>query len=138
MVCLKEYKGYMLFFFQNGKVAKIDMNAYETKQNRKKLIKAYSDKSPLVCAVYIPEDKEFVIRSTAGRYLLFNSGAISPKTTKDSQGVAVMTLKKGHRIDEVTEYVEGVFSKASRYRTKNLPATGAILSAEDQGEQLTL
>lgn len=138
MACLKEYKGYMLFFFQNGKVAKIDMSAYETKQNRKKLIKAYSDKSPLVSAVYVSEDKEFVIRSSAGRYLLFNSGAISPKTTKDSQGVSVMTLKKGHRVEEVTEYTEGRFSKAARYRTKNLPGAGAILSAEDQGEQLKL
>ncbi|MDE5994309.1 MAG: topoisomerase IV, partial [Oscillospiraceae bacterium] len=135
---LKEYKGYMLFFFQNGKVAKIDMNAYETKQNRKKLIKAYSDKSPLVSAVYVQEDKEFVIRSSAGRYLLFHSGAISPKTTKDSQGVGVMTLKKGHRVEEVTEYIEGRFSKAARYRTKNLPGAGAILSAEDQGEQLKI
>lgn len=138
MVVLKEYKGYMLFFFQNGKVAKVDISAYETKTNRKKLIKAYSDKSPLVAAVYVPEDKEFVIRSSAGRYLLFNSGAISSKTTKDSQGVAVMTLKKGHRIEEVTDFTDGMFAKPARYRTKNLPATGAILSADDQGEQLTL
>ncbi len=137
MVVLKEYKGYMLFFFQNGKVAKVDISAYETKTNRKKLIKAYSDKSPLVAAIYVPQDKEFVIRSSAGRYLLFNSGAISSKTTKDSQGVAVMTLKKGHRIEEVTDYVDGRFAKPARYRTKNLPATGAILSADDQGEQLT-
>lgn len=137
MVVLKEYKGYMLFFFQNGKVAKVDISAYETKTNRKKLIKAYSDKSPLVAAVYVPEDKEFVIRSSAGRYLLFNSGAISSKTTKDSQGVAVMTLKKGHRIEEVTDFTDGMFAKPARYRTKNLPATGAILSADDQGEQLT-
>lgn len=137
MVVLKEYKGYMLFFFQNGKVAKVDISAYETKTNRKKLIKAYSDKSPLVAAIYVPQDKEFVMKSTAGRYLLFNSGAISSKTTKDSQGVAVMTLKKGHRIEEVTDYVDGRFTKPARYRTKNLPATGAILSADDQGEQLT-
>ncbi len=137
MVVLKEYKGYMLFFFQNGKVAKVDISAYETKTNRKKLIKAYSDKSPLVAAIYVPQDKEFVMKSTAGRYLLFNSGAISSKTTKDSQGVAVMTLKKGHRIEEVTDYVDGRFAKPARYRTKNLPATGAILSADDQGEQLT-
>ncbi|MCR4593553.1 MAG: topoisomerase IV [Clostridiales bacterium] len=137
MAPLKNYKGYMLFFFENGKVAKIDISAYETKQNRKKLIKAYSDKSPLIHAVYIEEDREFVIKSTAGRYLLFNSGAISPKTTKDSQGVSVMSLKKGHRIESVEDYTEGRFVKASRYRTKNLPAAGAILSAEDQGEQLT-
>ena len=137
MAPLRNYKGYMLFFFENGKVAKIDISAYETKQNRKKLIKAYSDKSPLIHAVYIEEDREFVIKSTAGRYLLFNSGAISPKTTKDSQGVSVMSLKKGHRIESVEDYSEGRFVKASRYRTKNLPAAGAILSAEDQGEQLT-
>ncbi len=137
MVVLKEYKGYMLFFFQNGKVAKVDISAYETKTNRKKLIKAYSDKSPLVASVYAPQDKEYVIRSSAGRYLLFNSGAISAKTTKDSQGVAVMTLKKGHRIEEVTDFVDGKFAKPSRYRTKNLPSAGAILSADDQGEQLT-
>ena len=137
MVVLKEYKGYMLFFFQNGKVAKVDISAYETKTNRKKLIKAYSDKSPLIAAIYVPQDKEFVMKSTAGRYLLFNSGAISSKTTKDSQGVAVMTLKKGHRIEEVTDYKDGQFVKPSRYRTKNLPSAGAILSADDQGEQLT-
>ncbi len=138
MVVLKEYKGYMLFFFQNGKVAKIDMSAYETKTNRKKLIKAYSDKSPLVAPVYVEEDKELVIKSSAGRYLLFNSGAISAKTTKDSQGVAVMTLKKGHRVDEISEPEKYNFAKPSRYRTKTLPSAGAILSAEDQGEQLTL
>lgn len=137
MAVIKEYKGYMLFFFQNGKVAKVDISAYETKTNRKKLIKAYSDKSPLVAAVYVPQDKELVIKSTAGRYLLFNSGAISAKTTKDSQGVAVMTLKKGHRVDEVTDFTDGRFAKPARYRTKTLPSAGAILSADDQGEQLT-
>ena len=137
MAVIKEYKGYMLFFFQNGKVAKVDISAYETKTNRKKLIKAYSDKSPLVSAVYVPQDKELVIKSTAGRYLLFNSGAISAKTTKDSQGVAVMTLKKGHRVDEVTDFTDGRFAKPARYRTKTLPSAGAILSADDQGEQLT-
>lgn len=138
MVCLKEYKGYMLFFFENGKVAKVDVSAYETKTNRKKLIKAYSDKSPVAAIVYVAEDKELVMRSTAGRYLLFNTGSISAKTTKDSQGVAVMTLKKGHRIDSVTEYSDGMFAKPTRYRTKNLPAAGAILGADDQGEQLSL
>ena len=137
MAVIKEYKGYMLFFFQNGKVAKVDISAYETKTNRKKFIKAYSDKSPLVAAVYVPQDKELVIKSTAGRYLLFNSGAISAKTTKDSQGVAVMTLKKGHRVDEVTDFSDGRFAKPARYRTKTLPSAGAILSADDQGEQLT-
>ena len=137
MAVVKDYKGYMLFFFQNGKVAKVDVSAYETKTNRKKLIKAYSDKSPIVNAIYVTADKEVVMKSTAGRYLLFNSGAISAKTTKDSQGVAVMSLKKGHRVESVTDFTDGMFAKPTRYRTKNLPANGAILSAEDQGEQLT-
>ena len=137
MAVVKDYKGYMLFFFQNGKVAKVDISAYETKTNRKKLIKAYSDKSPIVNAIYVTADKEVVMKSTAGRYLLFNSGAISAKTTKDSQGVAVMSLKKGHRVESVTDFTDGMFAKPTRYRTKNLPANGAILSAEDQGEQLT-
>ena len=138
MALVKEYVGFMLFFFENGKVAKVDMAAYATKTNRKKLIKAYSDKSPLVAACYIKEDAEFVLSTTAGRYLLFNSGAISAKSAKDTQGVAVMTLKKGHRVVKAEPYSEGRFVKPVRYRTKTLPAAGAILSADDQGEQLQM
>ena len=92
MALLKDYNGYMMFFFENGKVAKVDMSAYATKTNRKKLIKAYSDKSPLVAALYITQDTELVLVSSAGRHLLFNTAAISSKTTKDTQGVAVFTL----------------------------------------------
>ncbi len=138
MAVTKDYSGYMLFFFENGKVAKVDMSAYATKTNRKKLIKAYSDKSPLVSALYITEDTELVLVSSAGRHLLFNTGSVSPKTTKDTQGVSVLTLKKGQRLMTVRPYVEGEFTKPYRYRTKNLPSTGALLSAEDSGEQLSL
>lgn len=138
MALTKEYGGQMLFFFENGKVAKVEMSAYATKTNRKKLIKAYSDKSPLIAARLIEEDEELVLISSAGRHLLFNTGAVSSKTTKDTQGVAVMTLKKGQRLMTVRPYVDGEFVKAYRYRTKNLPSTGALLSAEDSGEQLTL
>ncbi|MBQ2813216.1 MAG: topoisomerase IV, partial [Clostridia bacterium] len=119
-------------------VAKVDMSAYATKTNRKKLIKAYCDKSPLVSALYVKEDTELVLISSAGRHLLFNTGSVSPKTTKDTQGVAVLTLKKGQRLMTVRPYVEGEFVKPYRYRTKNLPSTGALLSAEDSGEQLSL
>ena len=133
MVVTSNYEGNMLFFFENGKVAKVDLKSYATKTNRKKLIKAYSDKAPLVAALYISEDKEIVLKSSAGRYLLFNTGAIMSKTTKDTQGVAVMTIKKGHRLIEVRDYKEGEFSKPYRYKTKNLPSTGALLSAEDAG-----
>ncbi len=138
MVVTSDYKGYMLFFFENGKVAKVDLASYATKTNRKKLIKAYSDKSPLADIMYIPEDTDLVVKSSAGRLLLFNTGAISPKTTKDTIGVSVMTVKKGHRVIKARSYVEGEFRKPYRYKTKNLPSAGALLSADDVGEQLEL
>jgi len=138
MAVTKDFAGYMVFFFENGKVAKIEMSSYETKLNRKKLIKAYSDKSPLVAAAYIREDTEFLLTSTAGRNLLVNTGAISPKTTKDSQGVSAMTLKKGHRLASVKQYNEGMFKNPARYRTKTLPAAGMLLAKEDTGEQMTM
>ena len=128
----------MLFFFENGKLAKIDLSAYETKTNRKKLIKAYCEKFPVVNMFCVTEDKEYVIKSTSGRILLLNTGAIAVKTTKDSMGVSVMTLKKGHRVSSVKEYTDGEFVKPARYRTRTLPAAGATLSADDVGEQLTL
>lgn len=138
MAVTTDYKGYMLFFFENGKLAKVDLSAYETKTNRKKLIKAYCEKFPLAAIRQITEDCELVVQSTAGRILLLNTGAVSPKTTKDTQGVAVMTLKKGHRLSSVRDYKDGEFVKPARYRTRSLPAAGALLSAEDAGEQLTL
>lgn len=138
MAVTTDYKGYMLFFFENGKLAKVDLAAYETKTNRKKLIKAYCNKFPLAAIRHIKEDGELVVQSTAGRILLLNTGAVAPKTTKDTQGVAVMTLKKGHRLSYVRAYREGEFQKPARYRTRSLPAAGALLSAEDAGEQLTL
>ena len=133
-----DYKGFMLFFFENGKLAKIDLSAYETKTNRKKLIKAYCEKFPVVNMFCVTEDKEYVMKSTSGRILLLNTGAIAVKTTKDSMGVSVMTLKKGHRVSSVKEYADGEFVKPARYRTRTLPAAGATLSADDVGEQLTL
>ena len=138
MVVTSDYKGYMLFFFENGKVAKVDLASYATKTNRKKLIKAYSDKSPLADIMYVPEDTDLVLKSSAGRLLLFNTGAISPKTTKDTIGVSVMTVKKGHRVVQARPYAEGEFKKPYRYKTKNLPSAGALLSADDAGEQLEL
>lgn len=138
MAVTTDYKGFMLFFFENGKLAKIDLSAYETKTNRKKLIKAYCEKFPVVNMFCVTEDKEYVMKSTSGRILLLNTGAIAVKTTKDSMGVSVMTLKKGHRVSSVKEYTDGGFVKPARYRTRTLPAAGATLSADDVGEQLTL
>lgn len=133
-----EYKGYMIFVFENGKIAKVDMSAYETKTNRKKLINAYSDKSPLAAALYLPEDTDIVICGSYGRKLLLNTASILPKTTKNTQGVQAMILKKKNdKVESVHLYSEGEFEKPYRYRPKNLPAAGALPSASDIGEQLT-
>lgn len=138
MAVTKDYSGFMLFFFENGKVAKVEFSAYETKTNRKKLVKAYSDKAPLAAARFLAEDCELVLQSSAGRLLLLHTGAIAPKATKDTIGVAVMTLKRGQKLMRARDYREGEFAKPHRYRTKNLPAVGALPSAEDEGEQLAL
>ncbi len=139
MVATKDYKGMLLFAFENGKLAKVPLEAYQTKTNRKKLTGAYSDKSPLAGMVFFTEDKEFLLKASSGRMLLIHSGAINLKTTRSTQGVAVMKLKKGHRLFEFSEYVEGTFAKPQRYRTKTLPTLGAMPANEDStDEQLTL
>ena len=139
MAVTRDYKGFMIFLFENGKIAKVSMDAYKTKTNRKKLIRAYSDKATLAAMVYIREDCDMVITASSGRMLLINTGMIAPKATKDSQGVAVMRLKKGQRVMGLRDYHDGEFAKPHRYRTKNLPALGALPAAEDtEGEQLTL
>ncbi len=138
MVNTKDYSGYMLFFFENGKVAKVELSAYATKTNRRRLVGAYSDKSPLVAVYHVAEDSDFVMESTAGRYLLVNTGAISAKTSRTTIGVQVMTLRGQHRVQDVQPYTEGRFVKPSHYRKRSLPATGSTLTAEDLGEQMTL
>ena len=137
-VVLREYAGYMLFFFENGKVAKVGMNAYETKTRRKKLLAAYSDKSPLVAAYWILEDQEFMLTATGGRVLLFHTGAILPKATRDTQGVAVMSLKKNALLDKVQPYADGMIGNPHRFRAKSLPAAGMLPRDEDLGEQLMI
>ncbi|MDD6728674.1 MAG: DNA topoisomerase (ATP-hydrolyzing) subunit A [Eubacteriales bacterium] len=137
MAVLTDYSGYMIFVFENGKLAKVDMSAYATKTNRKKLINAYSSKAPLAQAMYIKEDTEIVLCSSAGRMLLVNTGAILPKTTKDTQGISAMKLKKNQTVTSIHLYREGEFEKAWRFRAKNLPAAGALLSDADIAEQIT-
>lgn len=136
---VKEYKGYMIFVFENGKLAKVDISAYETKTNRKKLINAYSDRSQLAAAVYLEEDTDIVLVSQSGRRLLLNTAVVLPKTTKNTQGVQAMTIKKKNdKVVGLHIYKQGEFEKEWRFRPKNLPAAGALLSAGDVGEQLTL
>lgn len=136
---VKEYKGYMIFVFENGKLAKVDISAYETKTNRKKLINAYSDRSQLAAAVYLEEDTDIVLVSQSGRRLLLNTAVVLPKTTKNTQGVQAMTIKKKNdKVVGLHIFKQGEFEKEWRFRPKNLPAAGALLSAGDVGEQLTL
>ena len=133
-----DYKGDVLFFFENGKVSKVPLSAYETKTNRKKLQKAYSDKSPLVWLTVPEEGSEYVLTSNQKRKLIFNPAMIASKTTRDNQGVAVMTLKKNGFVERVELLTEKTFVSPHRYRTKTLPAAGMIVREEDLGEQLTL
>ncbi len=138
MAVTDDYEGYMLFVFDNGRVAKVNMKSYETKTNRKKLINAYSDKFPVVAMLYIKEDTDVLISSSGGRLLLLHTSVLGAKAAKDTSGVAVMTQKKNQHVSSIRLYEEGFLSKPHRYRAKNLPAAGALLSADDQPDQLKL
>lgn len=139
MVVTKDYSGILVFAFENGKIAKVPLSAYSTKTNRKKLTGAYSDKSPIVGIKFVPEDTEFLLTASSGKMLLFHSGTVNIKSTRSSQGVAVMRFKKGHRLMSMEIYKEGTFSKPTRYRTRTLPALGALPSPEDDNtEQLSI
>ena len=136
MAVTSDYQGYMLFFFENGKAAKVDMSAYATKTNRKKLVGAYSDKSPLVAACYAAQDGDYLLVSTSRRMLLVHTGAVAAKATKNTQGVQAMTQRKGHHLAEVKPYEADTLPKEHRYRAKNLPAAGA-LPLEEKFEQIS-
>lgn len=138
MVTTRDYDGYMLFFFENGKVAKVPIRAYETKTRRKKLANAFSDKTPITAMFAITQDTEFLITSTAKRMLLFDSSMITPKATRDTQGVAVMTLRNHQFVHAVVQYEQGMLANPKRFRPKSLPATGGIRREGDVGEQLSL
>ena len=138
MVITSDYGGYMLFFFASGKCAKIPLSSYATKQNRRKLLKAYCDKEPLATMFFLPEETELAIRTSAGRMLLVGTAQIAAKTTRDSQGVAVVTLKKNQTIASVVPADTLELANPHRYRVRSLPATGALVRAEDEGEQMTL
>ena len=128
----------MLFFFQNGKAAKVELSAYKTLQRRKKLLNAFSDKSPVIAFFQIREDAQFLLRSTSGRMLIVDSGAIPPKVTKNTQGIAVMSLTKNAALESAVPFAEGMLASPHRFFPKSLPSTGALPRPEDIGEQLTL
>ena len=126
-----DYKGFALFFFANGKVAKVPLSAYETKTNRRKLTGAYSDKSPLVKVMALTADEQIVLYSTDGRAAIFTSAQLLPKTTRNTQGVAVMTLKRRAELKDAVLLEGSGIVNDSRYRTRTIPSAGAILREED-------
>ena len=132
LVPTTDYSGYVIFFFENGKAAKVPLKSYETKTNRKKLANAYSSKSPLVAAIFTAEDKDVLLRTTSGHALVFNTGMILPKATRDSQGVQVVTLRKNALLASA-EIVEGEqLTELSKYRAKSVPSAGK--PAKELGE----
>ena len=139
MVLPGDYSGHLLFFFENGKAARVEMKAYATVSNRRKLTGAYSDKSRLVAILPLAEDRELALLSTEPRALIFHTSLLLPKATRSTQGVAVMTLKPKYQLQRVCTPEESGIVNLPRYRARSIPGTGALLRPEDRGEeQLTL
>ena len=139
MVDPGDYSGQILLFFENGKCARLEMGVYATKSNRRRLTGAYSDKNPLAAVVPLREACELAAISTEGRALIFHTDLILPKTSRTTPGVTVMNLKPRYKLSAVQPVQETLIRNLSRYRARTLPATGALLRDEDQGqEQLRL
>ena len=135
VVLCGDYKGFVLFFFENGKVAKVPLSAYETKTNRKKLTGAYSDKSPVKAILGMTGDDQVAVYSSDGRCAIFATAQLLPKTTRNTQGVAVMTLKKKAAVERAAVLGESGIVNPGRYRSKTIPSAGAIVKPEDMGQQ---
>ena len=135
LVLCGDYKGFVLFFYENGKVAKVPMSAYETKTNRKKLTGAYSDKSPLLAVMALDADEQVVLYSSDGRALIFSTAQLLPKTTRSTQGVTVLTLRKKAVLSGAAMLADSGIVNQSRYRSKTIPAAGALIKQEDSAEK---
>ena len=135
MVLPGDYRGWMIFFFENGKAAKVELSAYRTTSNRRKLTGAYSDKSPLRTVLCLREDCELAVYSTEPRVLVFSTALLGSKTTRATQGVAVLTLKKKFTLDYACPAEATGIANLARYRARSLPAVGALLKAEDSDEK---
>ena len=130
-----DYAGSLLFFFENGKAARVDIKAYQTTSNRRKLTGAYSDKSPLACIRRLDEDCELAVYSNEPRCLIFHTALLAPKTTRSTQGVAVMNLKPKYHLETVRLSEETSITNRTRYRVRAIPAAGALVKAEDSEDQ---
>ena len=130
-----DYAGSLLFFFENGKAARVELKSYQTASNRRKLTGAYSDKSPLVCIRRLDEDCELAVYSNEPRCLIFHTALLAPKTTRSTQGVAVMTLKPKYHLESVHLSGETAITNRTRYRVRAIPAAGALVKEEDSEDQ---
>ena len=130
-----DYSGQLLFVFANGKVARVELSAYQTQTRRKKLTGAYSDKAPLAAAFLVREDFELAVYSSDGRCMVFHTALLAPKTTRTTQGVNVMTLKPKRVVEKALPLGETAIVNAARYRARSLPVAGALLKEEDRGEK---
>ena len=130
-----DYSGQLLFFFENGKAARVELKAYATVSNRRRLTGAYSDKSPLVTILPLREDQELVLLSSEPRALIFHTSQLAPKATRTTQGVAVMTLKPKYHLQRAVPVEQSGIVNLTRYRTRSIPAAGALVKPEDQGEE---
>jgi DNA gyrase subunit A len=137
MVLPGDYSGALLFFFANGKAARVELSAYATTSNRRKLTGAYSDKSPLAALLFLHEDRELALYSNEPRALVFNTALLSPKSTRTTQGVQVMTLKPKYHLERAIPLEESSITNLARYRCRSIPAAGALMREED-GEQMRL
>jgi DNA gyrase subunit A len=126
-----DYKGFVLFFFENGKAARVPLSAYETKTNRKKLTGAYSDKSPLKTAMALQTDEQVTVYATDGRALIFSTALLAPKTTRNTIGVNVVSLKKKATVSHALRLEESGITNQSRYRCRTIPGAGALVKEED-------
>ena len=130
-----DYKGFVMFFFENGKAAKVPYSAYETKTNRKKLTGAYSDKSPVKRILGLEEDTQVAVYSSDSRCAILSTAQLLPKTTRNTQGVAVLTLKKKAVLSDAVLLEASGITNQSRYRSKTIPTAGALLKQEDTNEK---
>ena len=135
MVLPGDYRGYMLFFFENGKCAKVELSAYQTTSNRRRLTGAYSDKSPLRTAMFLAEDMEIAIYSSEPRCLVVNTALMGVKSTRTTQGVGLLTLKKNKTLDYACTLEESGITNLARYRGRSIPATGALVKEEDSADK---
>ncbi|MDR2590444.1 MAG: topoisomerase IV, partial [Oscillospiraceae bacterium] len=134
-----DYTGHILFFFENGKAARVELSAYATKLNRKKLTGAYSDKAPVCTILPITNDIEAVVFSSDERAVILNTSLMAPKTTRSTQGVQVMSLKKNRKMIKAITLEQTFIQTPARYRVRSIPAAGALVKSEDKGEkQLSL